>query len=370
MKKIIVGYLTDLKGSGIDKYLLNFLETVHDENVQIDFLSSCYDDNIKRTLEKFGSRLYIIPNLKKPLKQIKIIRKIIHDGQYDIAYFNISECINLTGIYAAHKEGVKKIIIHSHNSGIGGAEGASKIKRKIRYILHCICKLRLYRWGNVYLGCSKRAGEWLFPSKIVNSNKFKVINNAIKVEKFNYSPENRLQIRKKLQLKNYIVIGHIGRFAYQKNHDYLIDIFENVIKKEPHAKLLLIGDGPRKEDIKNKVNNLDLTQNVLFLGNRNDVNVLLNGMDVFVLPSHFEGLPIVGVEAAISGLPCLFSDTISDEVKITEKCLFYSIKDKPEIWADKIIELGKKPREAAKLSDTKYCFNISEQKAQLLKIIE
>ncbi len=369
MKKVIVGYLTDGKNSGIDKYLLNFLSVVHKDDLQIDFLSSYHDDSIKDEIKKFNSKLYKIPSLKNPVKQINVIRKIIRDGNYDVAYFNISECINLTGIYAAHKEKLDRIIIHSHNSGIGGDENASPIKRKMRYFLHCFCKLFLYRWGNVYIGCSKKAGEWLFPNKIVESSNFTIINNAIQVEKFAYSPEKRLEIRKKLEIENNFVIGHIGRFAHQKNHEYLIDIFAAVAKKYENAKLILVGEGPTQKTIEQKVSDLKLQEKVLFLGSRPDVPVLLQGMDVFILPSRFEGLPIVGVEAAISGLPCLFSDNISQEVKITENCKFYSIHEDPELWAKEILILKNEPRKAAVIIDDQYCFDIHQQKEQLLNII-
>lgn len=366
MKRIIVGYLIDGRNSGIDKYLLNFLSIVSEKNIQIDFLSNDYDEELVERLKKYGAKLYKIPTLKHPIRQVKEIRKIIREGGYNIAYFNISECINITGIYAAHREKVDCIIIHSHNSGIGIE---NIYKRNFRYILHSVCKIFLYRWGDVYLACSKKAGEWLFPKKVLNSNKFQIVNNAIQAEKFRYSLEERDCIREKLGLDDAFVVGHVGGFNYQKNHEYLVEIFLKLLEKEQKARLLLIGEGPTKSFIEEKVLRLGLKDKVFFLGSRNDVNVLMQGMDVFVLPSRFEGLPVVGIEASIAGLPCVFSDNISEEVKITDNCKFCSIDEKPEVWADLILSFKNIPRQSIKITNQNYCFDLKKQAKQLLEII-
>ncbi len=369
MKKILVGYLIDGKHSGIDKYLLNFLKVTSEKNVQIDFLTNEIDKDLENQLQLFGAKLYEIPTLKHPLQQIKKIKQLANNNSYDIAYFNISECINITGIIGAYLSGIKNIIIHSHNAGIGGQSVENPIKRNIRYCLHQIGKCFLYRFGTSYVACSKKAGEWLFPKKIVESNNFQVINNAIQVDKFEYCQKTRTYMREELQIENKFVIGHVGNFCYQKNQHFLIDIFADVIKKEKNAHLLLVGIGPDEQEIKEKVNELGLDVNVSFLGLRNDVNKVMQAMDIFVLPSRFEGLPIVGIEATISGLPCIFSDTISEEVKISENSHFCSLKDAPSIWADKILQYKNFQREKFSIVNSSYCFDLEKQKAQLLSLI-
>ena len=369
MKKILVGYLIDGKHSGIDKYLLNFLKVTSGKNVQIDFLTNEIDKDLEKQLQLLGAKLYEIPTLKHPLQQIKKIKQLTNNNSYDIAYFNISECINITGIIGAYLSGIKNIIIHSHNAGIGGQSVENPIKRNIRYCLHQIGKCVLYRFGTSYVACSKKAGEWLFPKKIVESNNFQVINNAIQVDKFEYCQETRTYMREELQIENKFVIGHVGNFCYQKNQHFLIDIFADVIKKEKNAHLLLVGIGPDEQEIKEKVNELGLDVNVSFLGLRNDVNKIMQAMDIFVLPSRFEGLPIVGIEATISGLPCIFSDTISEEVKISDNSHFCSLNDAPSVWADKILQYKNFQREKFSIVNSSYCFDLEKQKAQLLSLI-
>lgn len=366
MKKIIVGYLIDGKTNGIDKYLMNFLAVVKKNNIQVDFLSNYGNEKLIEYLNNIGSKLYVIPSLKHPFLQIKIIRKIIQEEKYNVAYFNVSECINITGVYAAHKENVERIIIHSHNSGIGIE---NKYKRVARYILHNFCKIFMHRWGNNYLACSKKASEWLYPKKLIDSGKVKIVNNAIRIEEFVYSESTRMRIREQFDLENCFVIGHVGGFIYQKNHKYLIEVFKKIVQNTSSARLVLIGDGPEKENIEEKVAEMGLQEKVLFLGKRDDVNDLMQGMDVFVLPSHFEGLPIVGIEAAVSGLPCVFSENISNEVKITDNCFFCSIQQKPENWAQLILSLKNKTRKKACILNNGYCFDLKEQENQLLEIV-
>ena len=251
-------------------------------------------------------------------------------------------------------------IIHSHNSD-------DEIKISFfRKILININKILMHFSVTDYWACSEIAGKWMFKNR-----NFRVIHNAINVSDFVYNESIRQKVRTKLGLlKNEFVIGHVGRFSYQKNHDFLIDVFNEVHRRLPEAVLILIGDAVEDElylnKAKQKVKELNLVENVRFLGIRNDVPDLMQAMDCFILPSRFEGLPLVGIEAQTSGLWCYFSDVITNEIRITDLTNFISLNNSPEIWAKKIIKnKNYKRRDASKeIIKAGYDINIEIKKMQ------
>ncbi len=356
--KVLVGFIMDGKSGGIDKYLLNVLEQIsnhsalawpetekkENEKIQgtitLDFLTNEVEPNLEKKLAAYGSKIYAIPNLKHPKGQYDKVREILEQGAYDAVYFNISTAIDLIAAKAAKDAGVKRRMIHSHSSG---NDCESKLKRFVFDTIHNLCKHFLYRYGNEFYGCSIKAGEWLFPRKIVESENFQVIHNAVDRKKFSYDPELRESIRKELGCaREDYVYGHVGNFCYQKNHYFLLEIFNKVHEIQPEAKLWLVGDGPRFQEVKKRIKEMGLEDCVKLLGRRSDTHALYQGMDAFLLPSNFEGLPIAGIEAQSAGLPCYMSDTITKESKITHNCYFLSLKKKPDYWAKRIVGNKKK----------------------------
>ena len=167
--------------------------------------------------------------------------------------------------------------------------------------------------------------------------------NAIDTEKFSYDPEARIALRKELGIpQDAFVVGHVGRFMYQKNHNFLIDIFAELQKEKPGARLLLIGEGELMEQIKAKVQRLGIEKSVIFTGACNDVNKLYSVMDVFCLPSFYEGMPVVAWEAQANGLPCVFSDKVSKEVEQGENCCFLNLTQAPDKWASALLKSRKR----------------------------
>ena len=198
-----------------------------------------------------------------------------------------------------------------------------------------------------YCACSVVAGEWKYPKAIVD-HKLKVLKNGVDLEKFAFNEETKCEIRKKLAIpEDAFVLGHVGRFSYQKNHEYLIRIFAEVRKRNEHAVLMLIGDGENKPDVKKQIEELHLTDSVRFCGLVNNVNDYMQAMDVFVLPSRYEGLPIVGVEAQAAGLPVITSVNVSEELEISDLVTFLELKEDVSEWADKILSYEGKAREDA-----------------------
>ena len=191
--------------------------------------------------------------------------------------------------------------------------------------------------ANYYCACGEEAGKFLFPGK-----EYAVIPNAIETDKFRYDKEIRDRKRKELGINNEMVLGHVGRISYQKNHKFLIEIFYEILKKNNNALLLLVGIGEKEEEVKKQIVELGISNKVRFLGNRADVFELYQAMDAFVLPSFFEGIPVVGIEAQYAGLPCFFSDKVPKEVAFSDNCSFIGLSKSVVQWENEILKTMQK----------------------------
>lgn len=367
--KVLAGFICDGKKGGVDKYLLNFFKSVAGKDVQIDFLTSVETDSLQKELKQFGSHLYQVPTLKHPKCQYKAVKNLLLSGQYDMCYLNISTAINCIAIIASWKVGIKKRAIHSHSSG---SDCSNVIRRAILKCFHNICKQFLYLFANRYYACSMTAACWMFPKRLIRAGKVDIVYNAVDVDNFTYKPDLRMQIRNSLKIGKELVLGHVGNFCYAKNYPFLLEVFKNVADLNPEAKLLLIGKGAMYSEIEKEVNNYKLQDRVLFLGWRQDIADLYQAMDIFLLPSNFEGLPIVGVEAQSTGVKCIFSDKITREVKLTEEAEFLPIKSKEDakIWAEHILVGRNYNREKNVITQNKELYDLNQQYKAYLKIIE
>lgn len=366
MKRIIIGYLIDGKNSGIDSYIINVIQQIKTNEIIIDCLTNHIDGELQSRLQRVGVGLIEIPALKHPLKQMWLMKKIILQGQYDIAYFNISEAFNCLGIWVAYICNVKKIVVHSHSSGVNSH---SKVVRGIRKFCHYIMKnLVVCRCADEFYTCSYKAGKWMFSNKILQGKHFHIMNNAVDVSKFSYNPIVRKKKRKELGIQERIVIGQIGAFSYQKNPEYVIEIAQELYKRNPQNIVLMIGSGRDFDKIQRLIKERHLEKAVQLLGTRKDVNELVQAMDIFVLPSRFEGLPIVAIEAQVAGLKVFLSNTISKESALSERCNFLPVDVSAEKWADAICSALPYDREALDLSNCTYCFDIENQNEQIREI--
>jgi glycosyltransferase involved in cell wall biosynthesis len=229
-----------------------------------------------------------------------------------------------------------KIILQSHASDVDGSH------RQLKRFIHKSLRGKLVKLADCYVSVSDLASNWMFPS-IPKSQVIKIMN-GVDLAAFRYDPIIRKRIRKELGLSRKHVLGHIGRFAYQKNHQYLIQVFAKVYAQDPQARLLLVGKGDLQDECKHQVHDLGLDKQVIFYGLSSNTSELFQAMDVFLLPSHFEGLPIVGVEAQAAGLPVIFSDQITSEAKMTNNVSFLPIDETSlSAWQSQVIkdlELG------------------------------
>lgn len=298
-------------GGGVEAVVMNYYRHLDHNKIQFDFI--CDDDSTNipyDEIEKLGGKVILIPPYQKVFKYQKELRRVLRDGKYKIVHSHINT-LSVFPLYAAKKVGVPVRIAHSHST----TNKKEWKKNLLKQVLRPFSK----KYATNYMCCSELAGRWLFGDKAYDEGKVYLLNNAIDLDKFKYDKKIRDKKRKELGIKeDTIVIGHIGRFVAQKNHTFLIDIFNQFHKKEKNSILLLAGQGPLQEEIKNKVRELGLDDSVRFLGQRNDANELYQAFDVFLLPSLYEGLPVVGVEAQASGLLCFFSDDMTKETKVLD----------------------------------------------------
>lgn len=322
-------------GGGIEAVVISEYLAMDKSKIQFDFICDEDSTNIPYDLiEKNGGRVIIIPPYQKAFKYHKELKKVLKENNYKIVHSHIST-MSVFSLFAAKCAGVPVRIAHSHST----TNKKEKKKNLMKQVLRPFSKV----FATNYMCCSELAGRWLFGNKEYDKGNVYLLNNAIDLAKFKYNEALRKKKRKELGIKdNTLVIGHIGRFVAQKNHDYLIDIFNEIHKKNNNSILLLAGQGPLMEDIKNKVKDLNLDDSVKFLGQRNDANELYQAFDVFLLPSLYEGLPVVGVEAQAAGLLCYLSDDMTKETKVLDITKFMSLNNTPEEWADNILDDVKK----------------------------
>ena len=327
---VLVGYVIDGKSNGIDKYLLHMLDVMKQEDISFDFLPNHKTPELEAIFGAYHAGVIEMPSLKHPVGQYRFVNQLIQKEKYDVAYFNISEAFNAIGALAAHHAGVKKVIVHAHSSRVDSAITSVRLARTG---IHKVFRPILAKAATDYCACSDYAGKWMFPEKIRRSCHYHVIHNAIDVSKFRYDEGVRNKVRDDLNLKDRVVVGHVGKYCYAKNNFFLLDIMDELIKKVPNAVLLSVGEGEDLDEMKKMAEERGLSNAIQFLGVREDVPALMQAMDFFVLPSRFEGQPIVAIEAQAAGLMTFLSNTITPEAVLGKDCVQLSIQSGGEIWA-------------------------------------
>ncbi len=344
-------------GGGVESVIMNYYKHMDRNKIQFDFICDNDSTNIPYDeIKKLGGRVILCPPYQKQKEYQKFLIDLFNKNKYKIVHSNINT-LSVFPLHAAYKAGVPIRIAHSHST----SNKKEWKKNIIKNILRPLSK----KYANVYFACSKKAGDYLFGK---NTN-YTIINNAIDLNKFKYNEKIRKEKRKILNIKDStLVIGHVGRFVDQKNHTFLIDIFNEIHKKNKDTVLLLIGQGPKEKEIKAKVKELKLNDSVKFLGQREDVDKLYNAMDVFLLPSLYEGLPVVGVEAQANGLLCELSSSMTEETKVLDTTRFISLDKAPEEWSKKILNDYKNfKRKDTEKEMTDKNFNIEKEADKLEK---
>lgn len=329
MIKVLIITTVGLGFYGITNSVMNYYRNMDKTEFQIDFVNpAIIPERLKKEINDSGGTVYeIIMRNYRPLSYMGHLAKIIKKGNYDIVHCHGNSATLAVELVVAKLCKVKVRIAHSHNSTCDHMR------------VHNVLKPLFHLSYTHAFACSEKAGNWIYGSK-----PFTVIHNGIPVKNFFYKEETREQYRKLLGYEENKVIGHVGHFSYQKNHEFLVQVFSKLYKKDHNYRLLLIGDGDLQGEVRKLVKELELEAAVTYYGETLEVSNLLQAMDVFVFPSRFEGLGIVVIEAQTSGLPCIVSDEIPIEAKVTDLIHYLSLNDSLDTWADKIIELEEMDR--------------------------
>lgn len=320
---------------GVTSVIMNYFRNINHDKVQIDFLVfSDSEKEIVNEIRTAGSKVYFMPKLgMKNVKEfLDYYEKFFNTHRYyKIVHSHFNQIDSLV-FPIAKKYGVKYCISHSHNTKYSDY--------KLRAMRNWVMCIPLKKDSDVWAACGVKAGEFLYGKDFMKSSTHLVIHNAVDIDKYRYNVEVRTQKRKELDLSDEFVIGNVGSFKPQKNQQFLINVFNELLNEVPqkaHYRLMLVGEGALRTELEKKVNELGIKSYVLFTGSRDDVDELLQAMDVYALPSLYEGLPVTGIEAQAAGLPCIFSDTITKEVKICNTK--YLSLDDEYAWAREILKL-------------------------------
>ena len=338
--KVLEVFGEPILNGGQESFVVNFLHHMNRENLNIDVLTpyECKNEHYIKLLKDIHIKVIF---LNYPFIQghfsLKIwikLNQYLEKKHYDVVHIHSGSILALSLIsLAARFHKVKKIIVHSH---------AGMQNETLKHIIVKTFSFPIMSWcPTEYCACSMEAGIAKFPKRIIK-NKLKIIKNGIDLNLFSYDENIRKKVRELYYIQeDTFLIGHVGRFSYEKNHSFLLDVFEKLNKINKNTKLILIGDGPLKNRITRKIEMLHLEHSVILCGSISNVHEIMQAMDLFVLPSRFEGFGIVGLEAQALGLPVIASDKVPKDLKITGLVSYMSLENSADIWAVKIQEKGR-----------------------------
>lgn len=336
--------LNRMDSGGIEAVVMNYYRHMDRTKVQFDFYFAEESRLPQRQeLEELGAGIYPIPSYSHPIAYHKALYTALQQGGYRIVHAHLST-MSLFSLFAAYRAGIPVRICHSHST----AHWSEGKKTLFKYILRPFNKIFATDW----FACGEIAGRWMYGDKAFDIGKVTVIPNAIDIVKFAYDPAARVALRKELNIpQDAFVAGHVGRFTYAKNHAFLLKIFAELLKTYPNAFLLLVGEGELEKQIRKQAQALSLQKKVIFTGVRQDVNKLYSVMDVFCMPSRYEGMPVVAWEAQANGLPSAFSANISPEAIKADCCTRFSVRAGPREWVKVLSKTARQCGETAKIPE-------------------
>ena len=338
----ILHVLGGLERGGAETMVMNLYRAIDRTQIQFDFIIHTEEHQAYYSeICDLGGKIYSFPKYNG--KNYFAVKKnwnsfFVNHPEYKILHSHIRSYASLY-IPVAKKHGVKTII-HSHSTS-NGKGFLSIVKRFMQYPLR--------NQADFYMGCSKEAGEWLFGKKVVKSDRYFMLQNAIDVEAYRFNDVIREKYRSELGLKDELTFIHVGRFHPAKNHEFLLTVFAEIHKRNDNTKLILVGDGDLRPEIERQISDLQLGSSVILTGSRSDVPKLLQAADCFLFPSRWEGLPVTVVEAQASGMPCLISNRITKDVNVSPLVKYLSIDNGADIWVNSLDEIDYSRQDAIEL---------------------
>lgn len=333
----VLQVIGSLESGGSQAMIMNLYRNIDRNRIQFDFMIFHRGGVYEKEIRELGGKVYYIEafNGKNLVNFINAWKTFLMEHpEYKIIHGHVRSVAAIY-LYIAKRRG-RIVIAHSHNTS-NGTGGVAVVKNMMQLPIRYV--------ADYMFACSTEAGKWLYGRKACQKKSFYILKNGIDIKKYEFQADIREEYRRQMNLDDCFVMGHVGRFHPQKNHEFLLRVFREVRKEKKNAVLLLVGDGELREKIEQSIQELDLGESVKILGNRKDVAELSWTMDVFVFPSLHEGLPVSVIEAQAAGLPCLVSKEVSQEVEVTEQIFWLPISEGIKIWKDKLINLQLPDRE-------------------------
>lgn len=331
MKKIRIAHIAGgLTTGGVESVIYNYFSHMDRKDYDLIYISyDTPDPQMQKRFEKIGFTVYSVTKKKENLwKSCKEVYTIMKKHKINIVHSHMTLMCFITSILG-RMAGARVRIAHSHL-----AQHPSGIKKFIYWTFKIMTRIT----ATDYFACGQEAAQYLYGKSICQKGKVTILNNAVEPELFAYQEKKRKKIRNFYAIEDKLCIGHVGRFTEQKNHHFLIEIFEQIHREYPETVLLSVGSGPLMEEIKNQVKEKKLEDAVIFTGSRNDIDELYQAMDIFVLPSLYEGLAVVLVEAQFAGLTIYTSDKVTKEIGITPNLNYIPLQKSAKEWAEEIME--------------------------------
>lgn len=329
----VAAVMGKMNSGGKKNLVLEYYRHINKERVQFDFICDSDSEAIPYDeIERLGGRVFLVSPYQKILVNMSDIYRLCKENNFDIVH-SYNNTLNIFALSAAWLAGIRVRINESLSMGHKN-DKKNKLKKILRLFSGC--------FSTHFISCGKECGRWQFGERRFALGKVEVFTSVVNAKVNSFRPELRAKVRQEYGWTDRIVIGHIGRFTAQKNQLFLLQIFSEAVKLEPAAVLCLIGDGELRGAIMEKIDELGLADNVCYLGRREDIQQFYNAMDVFLLPSLYEGLPITGLEAESSGLPVLFSTEVpSESSPCNDLGHFISLDEVPEVWAKELLSAAK-----------------------------
>lgn len=336
MKKVLVFGMTENPG-GVESVIMNYYRAIDRSQVQFDFLCNTQTVAYEEEIRALGGEIYKIPARREGRAAFAgALENVMaqHAREYCAIWVNVCSLANIDYLKAAKKHGIPKRIIHCHNAANGDSF--------LRGLLHRYNRRMVRKVATDFWSCSDGACAWFYGAEPRALPRYQLICNAIDPVPFAPDSQVREQYRRELGCENTLVVGHVGRFHFQKNQSFVVDVVSELVKLGQPVKALLVGQGEDLQPTRDKVQQLGLEEQVEFLGVRSDTQRLYQAMDVFLFPSRFEGLPMALLEAQANGLPCVVSDAIVPEVQVNSNLCRLSLQDSPQKWAQCVVQQAQK----------------------------
>lgn len=354
----ILHVLGALEIGGAESRTMDIYRRINREKIQFDFLvhttKECF---YNQEIRQLGGNIYCLPRFRvyNYFSYRKACKQFFEEHkEYEIVHAHMTSTASIY-LPIAKKAGVKVAVAHARSAGVDkGVKG---------FITKCLRK-NLYKKCDHMFSCSDLASEAVFGKTAAEAGEVIVLPNAVDTKAYKRDEETREKVRAEHGLLDNFVVGHVGSFRYAKNHEFVIEVFAEFLKKKENAKLMLLGDGERRQEMEEKAREMGIYEKILFCGNRHPIIPYYQAMDAYLFPSRYEGMPGVVIEAQMAGLPCLVADTITTQVKVTPLVEFMSLQQNAKEWAERLYEISQKEKDTAEIDLTKTNYDVNYQVKQ------